>query len=274
MAHILGRQSTGSLYICLVMSVNITDLLCAVYLLTIWISDLNLCKIFILEETVWMSSVTCHFAFAVLITYTANIQIVLILLSLSRMMVVAKSIPTSFQDTKFIVKILCILFSICSLVGISLTFAVSQYSSRLMPISLCLPFVDPTNSLGLIKAIVWFTLISQTVTSGAIIVMHTILVKEVKKISTTVAGCRNKQESNVALVCQLIIITASNILCWLPTNIVFLVSMFLIRYPIDLVVWTTAAVLPLNACINPTVFVVASLRKMCVTQKKQMARCT
>ncbi len=264
--HIHARQSAGT-YIFLVVAVNTTDFLCAVYLLIIWISDLNLYKIFVLQETVWRSSVSCHFAFAIVITYTVNIQFVLILLSLSRMMVVKNPIHTSFQQFKFVMRLLSLFFCVSSLMGISLTSAVSQCSGRLLPISLCLPFVDPTNSIDLIKVIVWLTLISQTATSGAIITMHMLLLHEVKTVSNIVMGHRHKQGNNVALVCQLVVITASNILCWLPTNIVYLVSMFLTRYPIDLVIWTTIAVLPLNACINPTVFILASMRKKCATHR-------
>ncbi len=145
----------------------------------------------------------------------------------------------------------------------------SQYSERLLPFSLCLPFVDPADQVHLIKVFVWFTLISETVTSGAIIVMHVVLVQEVKMISENFLGVKSKQESKFVLVGQLIMVTASNILCWLPANVVYLVSMFLTRYPIDLVVWTTIAVLPLNAIFNPAIFLSVSVRKMFVLRRKE-----
>ena len=38
--------------------------------------------------------------------------------------------------------------------------------------------------------------------------------------------------------------------------------MFLPAYPIEMITWTTVAVVPINSIINPLVFVITSLRKM------------
>ncbi len=194
-----ATRSRREAYLFLVVFVNITDMMCATYLLTIWISDLTFKGTFVLWERIWRSGMTCHFAFAIIITYTVNIQFVLLLLSLSRMMAVIYPVQTPFQQCDFVMKILSLLLTVSSLTGILLTFTVSQCSERLLPISLCLPFVDPTNSLHLIKAIVWFTLISQTITSAGIIVMHTLLLQEVKATSKLITEFQHRQKQNIQL---------------------------------------------------------------------------
>ena len=50
-----------------------------------------------------------------------------------------------------------------------------------LPISLCLPFVDPTDSIVMIKVITWFVAITQTATSVVIMIMHLLLVQKLKE---------------------------------------------------------------------------------------------
>ena len=58
------------------------------------------------------------------------------------------------------------------------------------------------------------------------------------------------------MILNLITTTTSNILCWFPVNTVYLSVMFLSTYPIELVIWTIGAVMPINSIINPCVFIV------------------
>ncbi len=124
--HVVTRKRNGT-FSSLAVSVNMTDLLCAVYLCVIWISDQNLKGFFVLQETVWRSSVPCHFAFATIVVYTVNVQLVMLLLALSRMMIVVNPINTYFRCNDFVVKILCLFFLFSSMMGIFLTYRVSIF---------------------------------------------------------------------------------------------------------------------------------------------------
>ncbi len=262
----VGQIATGERNSFLIAPVNITDLLCGIYLATIWIADVCLEGIFVVKEIDWRSSVTCHFAFALVIVYTINIQFVLLILSLSRMMIVLKPISTHLWNHNSVVKLSCLCFTISFLGGSSLTAAVAAQTKSL-PFALCLPLVDPEGCVQLIKYFVWFTLLSQTLTSGAIVVMHILLLTEIKRTSKIFKKTRTRVIGNVILLGQLVLITASNILCWLPANIVFFVSMLLDKYPTDLVIWTTVGVLPLNAVVNPGIFIAVAVRKSLLTRK-------
>ena len=88
------------------------------------------------------------------------------------------------------------------------------------------------------------------------------LIKELKRSQREFQGAMSKKNSNKRLIIQIIIITASNILCWIPSGIIYLISMFMKQYPIEMVIWTTIAVTPVNSIINPIVFVVTTIRKM------------
>ena len=58
--------------------------------------------------------------------------------------------------------------------------------------------------------------------------MHIVLIKEFKKSKTNIRKSKSDDDSDAAaLISQLIIITASNILCWFPANGIYIAAMFL-----------------------------------------------
>ncbi len=63
--------------------------------------------------------------------------------------------------------------------------------------------------------------------------------------------------------------TSSNIgpLCWIPSCAIFLTSVFLEQYPIQIAVWTIIAVTPINALLNPVVFTALILQETSDQQK-------
>ena len=71
-----------------------------------------------------------------------------------------------------------------------------------------------------------------------------------------------KLKNNTTLMIQIIIITASNTLCWIPSGIIYLISLFMKKYLIDMVTWATIAITPVNSIINPVVFIVTTIRKI------------
>ena len=91
--------------------------------------------------------------------------------------------------------------------------------------------------------------------------MHFLLIIKVNESDKNIRSTRSSKLSNISLIIQLVIITVSNIICWFPANAIFVSAMFLSRYPTELVMLTTVIGIPFNSIINPTVFVVTSLKK-------------
>ena len=241
--------------------ININDILYGIYLSFIWIADLILREKFHVKEVSWRSGIICLTAFATVTWFTVLSEIGLLFMSLSRLMVTISPINTRFKETLFVIKSLSILFSFSVLSNIFITI-IFKYMEEKSTTSLCLPFVDPTNSQVLIKLITWFTVTSQLTTSIGIMIMHILLVTEIKHTQNTFKKIKSKQDSNVALIIQLVLITTSNILCWFPSGCVYISAMFLSTYPINLIIWTTVIALPINSIINPSVFIETSIKKM------------
>ena len=215
----------------IVISINFNDLLCAIYLGCVWISDVVFKNEFQVKEKMWRSGPVCFTAFRILLWFTILTQFVLIFLSVSRLMLVVYPIDTKFKETKFVLKSVSLIY-ILSLFATFLLTLSFKVTHEILPISLCLPFIDPTNLFIMIKVITCIIILTQTVTSIIIATMHIILIYELKQYQKQII----KSKSDAALVVQLIIITESNFICWFPANGIYVAAMFLSIYPIDLIV--------------------------------------
>ena len=257
-------------FICLA-AVNVSDVLCGVYLGIIWIFDVAFEGKYILKEEYWRSGPVCFLAFGIMFYFTVTSQFALALLAISRLMVVINPLHTTFKNCRYV---LGYAFSICIL-SFMLTVVTTlslKVKEEFLPTSLCLPFIDPTNSVSIINILIWSIIVSQCVTSLVIIVSHVLLIRRLsnhqEKLQRTVTG----DVYNISLPLQLIILTLSNILCWFPANTIYVITMIVPAYPIDLVIWMTVFVVPLNSIINPIVFISNYLRNILKSQKKSLLR--
>ena len=242
----------------IVMFIKTSDILCAFYFCIIWVADFKYQGSFLVKEESWRSSPMCFVALGTIIWFTILTQMLLIFFSLSRLMVVIYPIDTNFKRTKFVSKYLTLIVGFSFL--ICLIFAEMLFKEKI-PISLCLPFVDPTNSIIAIKSIIWFTAITQLITSIVIIALHIILIFKLQESQKNIRKSKPADDSNILLIIQLVTITLSNILCWIPCNVIYITAIFLSQYPTDLIIWTTVGGLPVNSIVNPTVFIITSIRK-------------
>ena len=255
----INAFKTSKMFTIVIVSVNINDILCGIYLCFIWIADLSYHGSFHVKEELWRSGFLCLTAFTTILWFTLLTEFVLIFMSLTRLMITMYPLDTKFKETKFIVKslafsMLCsLIFSTC----IALVFKIAEEYSTL---NLCLPFIDPTGSQLIIKLITYITTGTQFGTSITIVIMHILLIMEVINFQKEIEKCG--KETNVALITQLLFVTLSNILCWFPAGCVYISATFLSTYPIDLVIWITVIGIPVNSIINPSIFIITTVRKM------------
>ena len=242
----------------IVIAINLTDALCGIVLLIIWIVDKKFKGVFLLKEESWRSSSLCFVIFGTVVWFTLLSQLNLILLSLSRLNVVLYPMTSKFKDMQFVSKILYSVFIFTFVTSLMVTLF-TKFIHEKMPLSLCLPFLDPTGSCLTIKVITWCTVFTESFTSVVIIIMHFLLMIKVNESDKNIT--RSSQFSNISLIIQLVIITLSNIICWFPANAIFVSVMFLSRYPSELVMLTTVIGIPVNSIINPSVFLIISLKK-------------
>ena len=263
-SHAILRK-TKPTYFITVVSVNITDMLCGLYLCLIWITDIYFQGKFISHERHWRSSFLCFTVFGLSLWFSIVTPLILLFLSLLRLAVVVNPLSIKLKNARSIFKCLLAIILISMSVSAVLTFLM-KFTQEQVPLNLCLPFVDPTNSISLTKVTAWCVATIQGTISVVIVASHSFLVQNLRQYHIEMDSNKNKQHSGMTIIIQLGFITVSNIICWIPTNIIYLTSFFLPRYPTDLVIWTTVLVTPLNSMINPTVFAVILFKDLIVNK--------
>ncbi len=240
-------------------STNVGDMLLSVYLGLMSIFDFVYKDSFFTQQEMWRSSFPCFTAAFIVLSFVVLSQTLLLFLSLSRFMVVYQPTNTKFKNNKFTMKALSLLHLLSLSVSglIVLCFALSI---KAIPSSLCLPFCDPQKSV-LVVIVSSFIILSQFMVSTLTLLLHTSLVYQKKMSLQRVELASNlKSHSDAILIVHLFFMSLANILCWYPTNIIYILAMVWNEYPSKLVMWSTVGTTPINSVMNPVLFAVFSVR--------------
>lgn len=208
----------------------------------------------------------CFVAFDLVLSFSLSSPILLCFMCLMRFKVVSKPLATKFKDIHFVLKCLCVICASTILLPSVLTCA-TYFLNRAVPFSLCLPFIDPSNSLIIFKCLVSVTTFVQLFSALFIAYFYHKLVKELNKGIEKLKQSGAKEKDS-GMFTQLVIVTLSNIVCWFPAGAIYIVSIFLSRYPVDMVIWTTVTVMPVNSILNPIVFAITTSRKLFKSHSK------
>ncbi len=243
-----------------VTSTTLSNLLCFLYLVTLSAANQCFKGMFVVKERQWRSAGFCFFTFFAILLFAFVAQFSLLLLSLTRLMVVVHPLDTKFKNHSHIKRCIC-MFSFPSVSFTLLITLIVAFIEKALSLSLCVPFADPNKTIIPLEITTWLVAITQTCSGLAMSVMHVVLVQKLTQSQKVVAQSKSKVESsNVSLVAQLISITTSNCSCWLVSNVIFVTLMYLPRYSLELVLWTTLAVVPLNSLANPVILLGFSIK--------------
>ncbi len=262
-----GKQNKKkSSFEILVAFINLNDTLLVVALCALWIADLAYSEHFLLAELKWRSSFFCYFTFDLLLHFNLLSPMNLCLLAFARLRIVDNPMGTNFKRVSYVFKCNLGLFVIVLLIVIVLTLIFWSTNTFLLQVcistSLCSPFFDPTNDIITMKFITYKTVSVQTICIFAVICIHSKLIISRKKSQDKLRGTVSKQQSNKGLIFQLVIITVTNMFCWISCCIICLTALFMMTYPIEMIFWATIAVNPINSVVIPLVFVVTAIRKI------------
>jgi len=211
-----------------------------------------------LNSVAWRSGEICFLSNFVVLLFSFSTQSFTLFLSVSRLMVVSNALTTKFKDTHFVKKWLVSL-GMLALLSSLLFYFILKLTLKSLPTNLCLPFVDPNKSI-IFNVALFIVFITQTTTSIIISILHVLLVKSYNKSQEKVKTSKSGKSSSKPIIIQLVIITMSIILCWFPTNIIFVFAMFAERYSTDLIMWTIICGMPIYSIVMPVVFCIMHLR--------------
>ncbi len=262
-SHKMGFEKTAA-FGSNVLALNTADMTCSLLLFILWHTDSQYQSAFVFSERQWRTHPSCFGIFGIAVNFGFLSPLLCSFLSLCRLMVVLFPIASRFSRTRFVVKCIGTLFLSILACSVSVTVLLKLNSGK-APFSLCFPLVDPTDSNTIISVLIWITTSVHFLTIPASVTMYCALIISLKKSQRKLQQTTSKKKSSSAIIVQIVLLTACCVICWIPSGIVFLVVMFMKQFSLQMVTWVTVAVVPLNSCVTPVIFMGLCVRKFCMT---------
>ena len=239
---------------------NTSDLTCGVYMTFILIATIYFKNTFAVNELEWRGHIACKVAASTFTFFQISSVAVIIFMTLARLSITIDPFKSKFRNASFCSKCLIATF-LAGLVFSTILTLINIYfsNSMFLPTALCNIFYDPlVNSVNKYSAI--FLAVSQLGASLAVVAMNIILYKKTKD-SFKMQMNKKKVSSHRQMIIQIIMITGTNILCWVPSGIIYILSVFIQSFPTDILLYTTIYVTPLNSLVNPIFIMLVSKRR-------------
>ncbi len=249
-----------------VISIGVIDLVCGLYMTILITADISLSDNFLVKEQIWRSSFSCFAVFCLTFSFNVLSPTFLFFLCLSRLVVVVCPFAVVFKQRSFVFK--CSLSLASSIICISLLLTtVSKVVYGKLPVKLCSPFLDPTNSVPIIKILTWVLISLHLSACTSIPFTYAWLSHHLFVRQKSMQEARSQRRSNKFMMIQFTIQISSNLLCWIPGTVVYLLALSG-QYDIQLILWSYTAILSVNSLVNPTVFAATVARKLWKEQFK------
>ena len=100
-----------------------------------------------------------------------------------------------------------------------------------------------------------------------------IIGKNSEKSSTKIDHLKQNtggKKKNKQIIFQICILITSYSFSWIPSSLVYLSSLFMSNYPVNLPLWVTLFIMPQSSVMNPVVFILFRSKKDCDTKKGQI----
>ena len=168
-------------------------------------------------EKIWKRSFPCYLIFFTSLIFTIESPLLLSIISLARLRAVTKPLESNFQKHSLMVQ----LISFCTFTGLLLSILLTTGHATIydeIPTTLCLPFIDPSDSQWFIKLITFIIATIQLGSSLFIVAVYMLFVKILNKSSKYLEFNVSKRISRVGIIIQLFVVTFSIIVCWILAN--------------------------------------------------------
>ena len=91
----------------------------------------------------------------------------------------------------------------------------------------------------------------QVITCCGVISMYVIIICNRKRASFTENTIEMEKLLPRKMILQIVLITGSNIACWVPSGIIYILSALTCKFPVTILLYTTIYITPVNSIVNP-----------------------
>ena len=242
-----------------VIAINISDLMVGLYLISIASADVIVGDNYVELDLSWRTSLPCH-ALSFMSMCAILISTFFMLgLSIERYRVI--KYPLSRRGSMKTEAVFPVTCAILTSIVLYIRHQVEGVSYLSSPLCILLGKSGNSATQNILTVAFSFYLL---LTLFIVLILHyklIILSNQSEKILHDVKQ-RKRQKS---VTTNVVLVGLTNVICWIPSSIFYIVSVFNINSPVALLYWITLVILPINAMINPIIFNFSEIRsKMCV----------
>ncbi len=250
---IVKKENKSLSFVTNIIFLHTNDLIFGVYLLIIFACSKLYEKNYPVESPNWLQSPLCKVLSCIFLLGLINSLLVVHLLTISRLFATKYPFKSTFKNTKLVLKYLATgTVCTCVISALFVTMYTVVEKQEKLPSSLCILVGRTTSSPTVNTA----TILAASLQVGffiSICIQYGVIVQELTKPSDL--GChKNKSNQKSSLLTQFFLVTASNALCWFPSAAICVATLVMRTYPIQLLVWNTILIIPLNCIMNPVIY--------------------
>ena len=175
------------------------------------------------------------------------------LLALIRYCVVKSPLDSKFKEKNFLTQI-CLISSL-SIIWISISSIVTFVlinEHKQLPTGLC-SLLGHSHRSTISLIITGITAFCQTLSCFTIPIAYYFILKEMAKSKAAVRPASNS--SKTGELTKSILVAVTNLLSWVPSSVLLIMTLLWDEYPYALLIWTTMIIMPFTTIIDPFIFV-------------------
>ncbi len=234
-------------------SLHAVDCLNGCHLLSLISASTYYGDTYIVYDILWREGLICNTVSA--ISLFSNVMSIYILgfLAVSRMLIIKFPFDKKgVNNPGFVMKVLSFGSFFLSIFAIISTVVTNSGSDQGQALPLCVMYGVAGNIYTIITSIYGMIQLTAVILIPSIYIYVLQLLHSHDNLSMKDKSGRNTNFTKTVLL-KLLLVNISNIICWLPSCIVLLLSLILGRYPIQLLFWVVLVLSPVNSILNPII---------------------
>ena len=246
--------------------INLCDFMTGCYILGIAVKDFISGQRYTEIDLAWRSSIFCHgLAFTLLWSIILS-AFFMLTVSISRYRVVTNPFKTPFNVSS--IKFILICIPVSFLILLVIVFIVRHETEGLIyissPICTLLGKTDDSISQKTVTISVSLYLLS---VFAIIMLIYCYLLFLTNKSKGIINNTKSRQRQK-QITRHVILVGITNVICWVPSSLFYLISVFVNEFPVFWLYFITLCVLPINSLINPILFNLSTLMRFLTHSKE------
>ena len=249
-------------------TMNVNNVATAICVLSILAASFQYEKIYFSGFDNWKKHIICKICgFIFNVGYLHSVLLVN-LLTFYRFIAVKYPLKSYLKDVEMLRKIQLKLFiCITSMYALSSVFYHIAEQRDEMPTALCM-YVGGTNSSITIRCVTLCLVIIQTGSFISVTIFYSFIVQVLRKQKCTTLN--RSKSNNDKVILQAVLICASKALCYLPSSTIYIASVVMEGFPIDVLMWNAMIVHSMELLMNPIIYCLIPWNKKGNYTKKQI----